>query len=256
MRRKLSALLKLLVCACLAGKTAQSGPAFAAPPSRPATKEGIIFVVDGVGGLDLMGKAAKSALPRAGVPYEIREFDWQHGKGKIIKDLQDAARVAQKAHELATWVRRAKAEDSERPIFFLAKSGGTGIALAAAEELPPATLERIVLLSSALAPTYDVRPALRATKHEIVSFYSPLDRIVLGWGTRQFGTIDRVYGASAGLGGFIVPAQPSAEDQALYARLIQLPWSPRMVWEGNMGGHLGTSMPAFVAKEVAPWFKP
>jgi hypothetical protein len=65
-----------------------------------------------------------------------------------------------------------------------------------------------------------------------------------------------VYSVSAGLGGFIPPADCTAEDLELYARLIQLPWSPRMLWEGNLGGHLGTSMPAFLAKEVARWLKP
>ncbi len=228
----------------------------ATPPTATAAPPGVVFVIDGVGGLDFMGKAAKWALPRSGVKHEIREFDWQHGKGKILKDLQDTGRVVQKAHELATCVRQAKAENPGRPIYLLAKSGGAGLALTAAQELPPATLERIVLLSSAVAPGYDLRPALKATKREVVSFYSPLDKIVLGWGTRQFGTIDRVHSDSAGLGGFVSPPLTNAEDQALYARLVQLPWSPRMVWQGNMGGHLGTSMPAFIGKEVAPWLKP
>jgi len=224
---------------------------------EPATaRPGIVFVVDGVGGLDLMGKAAKWALPKAGVAHEIREFEWQHGKGNILKDLQDTKRVVQKAHELAICVLRVKAADPKRPIYLLGKSGGTGLVLAAAEELPPATLERIVLLSSALAPNYDLRPALRATKHELVSFYSPLDQFILGWGTRQFGTIDRVYGPSAGLTGFVLPKRCSKVDEVLYGRVVQLPWSPRMIWEGHVGGHTGTSMPAFVGKEVAPWLKP
>jgi len=260
-----SIFLSLLVASSLLGNGISRGQSPATPfdasgrpiqPRARAIKSGVVFVIDGVGGLDFMGKAAKWALPRAGVQHEIREFDWQHGKGKILKDLQDTERVVQKAHELAACIRLAKADNPGRPIYLLAKSGGAGLALAAAEELPPATLERIVLLSSAVAPNYDLRAALKATKREVVSFYSPLDKIVLGWGTRQFGTIDRVHSESAGLGGFVTPPLTNAEDQALYARWVQLPWSPRMVWQGNLGGHLGTSMPAFVGKEVAPWLKP
>jgi hypothetical protein len=28
-----------------------------------------------------------------------------------------------------------------------------------------------------------------------------------------------------------------------------------MILEGHLGAHLGTAMPAFLAKEVAPWLK-
>ena len=43
----------------------------------------------------------------------------------------------------------------------------------------------------ALSPTYDLSKAL-AGQREMVVFWSPLDLIVLGAGTRIFGTIDRV----------------------------------------------------------------
>jgi hypothetical protein len=206
--------------------------------------------------LDFSGLAAQWALPRAGIRHEIREFLWTHGKGHPFKDLQDTRHCLKKAEELAAEVLRLKATNPDRPIFLIGKSGGTGLVLAAAEQLPPATIERIILLSAAVSTTYDLRPALRATKYEIVSFYSPFDQFVLGWGTSQFGTIDRSYGASAGLRKFSVPAQLSHEDQMLYDRLVQLPWNPKMLLEGNTGGHMGTSMPAFMSKEVAPWLKP
>ena len=116
-------------------------------------------------------------------------------------------------------------------------------------------VERIILLSPAVAPRYDLRPALWATRHEIVSFNSSYDRFILGWGTSRFGTIDRFYGPSAGLKNFIVPASLNESDRALYGRLVQIRWNPRLILEGHTGGHLGTSMPIFLEKEVAPWLK-
>src|SRR5438874_3847 len=85
-----------------------------------------------------------------------------------------------------------------------AARAGAGLGLAAAAQLPAGTVERVVLLSAAVAPTYDLRPALTATRGEIVSFHSSLDRVLLDWGTSQFGTVDRVYGPAAGLSGFEV----------------------------------------------------
>jgi Serine aminopeptidase, S33 len=224
--------------------------------AEPDAKPGIVIVVCGIGGIDFVAVSSQWALPRAGVRHEIREFSWTHGKGRLLRDLQDTQHCLHKADELAAEVRKIKAHDPDRPVFLVGKSGGTGLVLAAAEQLPPETLERVILLSPALAPTYDLRPALRATRHEIVSFYSPYDQLVLNWGTSQFGTIDRYYGASAGLHGFVVPKDLDPQDRALYERLVQVKWNPAMILEGHLGIHIGTSMPAFVAKEVAPWLKP
>jgi hypothetical protein len=224
------------------------------PP--PTASGGVVFVVDGVGGFQLFCASVRWSLPRAGVHHEVREFNWSHGFGQLLKDLQDTRHLLRKAEELAAEIRRVKAERPDDPVFVVAKSGGTGPALAAVEQLPPATLERLVLVSSALSPGYDLRQALRATRREVVSFSSPVDQLVLGLGTRQFGTIDRVYGPSAGLHGFQVPPNLPPEERALYDRLVQVRWRAGMILQGNHGGHAGTSTPAFVAREIAPWLRP
>jgi hypothetical protein len=192
----------------------------------------------------------------AGVNCEVLPFDWTHGKGHILKDLQDTRNHAKKTAELAEKLNRLHEADPDRPIFLIGRSGGSVLALGATEELPPQTLERIILLSAAVSPTYDLRPALRATKQEIVSFYSDLDWFVLGWGTWQFGTADRFYTPSAGKSGFVVPPDADEETAAQYRRLVQIGWTPGMILRGNTGGHTGTAMPTFLASDVAPWLKP
>ena len=212
---------------------------------------GVVFIIGGVGGMDLLGPAAQWALPRAGIRHEVRDFVWTHGFGRVLKDLRDTPYLLMKAGELAAEVRRVKADNPDRPVYFVAKSGGTGVALAAAEMLLPATLERIILLSAAVSPTYDLGRALQATKYEIVSFYSPLDCFVLGIGTSMFGTTDRVHTPSAGLRRFRLPADADEPE-----RVVQRSWRPAMILEGYAGNHCGTSMPLFIAKEVAPWLQP
>ena len=98
-----------------------------------------------------------------------------------------------------------------------------------------------ILLSAAVSPGYDLRPALRATWGEVVSFYSDNDQFVLNWGTTHFGTIDRIYGPSAGLHGFALPDKLTLEDRLLYRRLIQIPWTSAMIAEGYFGSHAGTN---------------
>jgi hypothetical protein len=223
-------------------------------PSR-AARPGIVFIVDGIGGFDVLRLSAQLTLPLVGVHHELRDFVWTHGKGQLLKDLQDTRYLVGKANELAALIRWARVENPERPIYLMARSAGTGLALRAAEQLPPGTLERIILLSAAISPTYDLRGALRATRGEIVSFYSGHDQLILNWGTRQFGTVDRVYGPSAGLRGFVAPRNLDGPEHALYHRLVQVPWNPRMLLEGNAGTHSGTILPGFLGKEVAPWLR-
>jgi pimeloyl-ACP methyl ester carboxylesterase len=226
------------------------------PQQMPATPRGVVFLVGGIGGVDPLGPSSHWALPKAGVPHELRDFDWTHGVGHLLRDLQDIRHVNAKADELADLVRAIKAADPDRPVYLMGHSGGAGICLATAERLPPATLERIILLNAAVSPTLDVRPALRATRCEIVSFYSTLDFLVLGLGTRQFGTMDRVYTQSSGRTGFIIPADLDDEGRALYARLVQIPCAVADVPYMTAGAHHSYVMPRFICDRVAPWLKP
>lgn len=228
-------------------------------PRAPSAQEkdpGIIFVVGGVGGLDLLGATCNWVLPKVGVTHEIRNFDWQHGKGHVLLDLQDTRHFLAKARELADLIEQARQGRPDRPVYLIAHSAGAGLVLAAAEMLPEKSVSRIILLSAAVAPRYDLRPALRATRMGIVSFHSKHDTLVLGWGTKKFGTVDRFYGPSAGLTSFVVPADLEHQDVELYSRLIQLAWRPSLIMEGHTGGHHGTVMPWFISKEVVPWLKP
>ena len=66
----------------------------------------------------------------------------------------------------------------------------SGIAAWALEKLPDdIVIDNWVQMQSALSPDYDLSKALAHVRHAY-SFYSDLDAIVLGTGTRTVGTID------------------------------------------------------------------
>lgn len=222
----------------------------------PEVEPGLVIIVEGIGGIDIIGKSANASFKQVGLPHEVHHFNWTHGTGQFLRDLQDTQHILKKADELATFIKDYRAKHPNRPIYIIAKSGGTGLTLYALANLPAGILERVILLSAAVSPTFDLRPALRATRREVVSFHSKNDRMILGWGTSQFGTIDRYYGQSAGLTGFTVPERLSQEDRALYVRLIQVPFTTRMLREGSSNGsHTSTSMPGFLTSEVVPWLR-
>jgi hypothetical protein len=233
--------------------------AFGLPPAAraqtPEAPPGTVFVVGGIGGWDPTGRNAKLVFPAAGVRHRVHDFIWTHGLGQSFRDLMDTAHLAKKAEELAALILQTREAAPDRPIYLIAKSGGVGLALLATERLPPNTLERAILLSAAVKPDYDLCPALRATRRELVSYYSNRDRLVLGWGTRTFGTADREYCAGAGKVGFRYPADLDDEGKALYQRVVQVPWRPSMLLQGYLGGHSRNSYPLFVYTHIAPWLR-
>jgi hypothetical protein len=240
-----------LTVACTVATAGAQEPAH----RRSAGRGGVIYLVGGIGGMDSMGNCARVVLPAAGVHHELRDFNWTHGWGSFLRDLQDTRHLVRKAEELAAQIKEQHAREPWRPIYVVAKSGGTGLALLAAEQLSAGTLERMILVAAGVAPDYDLRPALRATRREVVSFYSKNDQVILNFGTRQFGTVDRVYGPGAGYRGFVVPRDLDAENRALYQRLVQIRWEPHMLMHGYVGTHSSTSSPGFLWVELAPWLK-
>ena len=224
------------------------------PPDASASTEGhgLVLVADGVGGLDLCGTGLRYVMGAEKLPYVVTVVPWGHGFGRWHRDLTNADNRDVQARKIAGLVLAFHDSNPGAPVFLIGKSGGTGLIVKALEDLPEAEVEAAVLLSPALSPDYDLTRALKALRREAVVFWSPLDLIVLGAGTRIFGTIDRVKSVSAGLVGFRAPKSPTVEQAAQYAKLRQVRWHPSMMPTGYLGGHVGPDSPAFLRKYVVP----
>ena len=225
-----------------------------APDRRDDSPRALVMVIGGIGGLDWCGIALRRVLKNRRPPYAIQIFAWGLGFGRWHADLTNIFNRDAQARLIAETIRLHKASQSGSPVFVVAKSGGAGVAVKALELLDEEAVERVVLLAPAVSPTYDLTAALRGVRREIVVFWSPLDLIVLGAGTRLFGTIDRVRTIGAGLVGFRVPAIDAANGgrSREYGKLRQVRWHPRMAASGHLGGHMGPDSPFFLRKYVVP----
>jgi hypothetical protein len=219
-----------------------------------SSPRGLVMVIGGIGSLDWCGIALRRLLKNRQPPYAIQIFLWGLGFGRWHADLTNIINRDAKARLIAESIRVYKASQPECPVFVVAKSGGAGVAIKALELLDEGAAERVVLLAPALSPSYDLTAALRAVRREMVVFWSPLDLLVLGAGTRVFGTIDRVRTIGAGLVGFRIPPLDSANPalRREYGKLRQVRWHPRMAASGNFGGHMGPDSPFFLRKYVVP----
>jgi hypothetical protein len=219
-----------------------------------SASRGLVLVADGVGGLDLCGAGLVHVMGAEKLPHAIMVFSWGHGTGRWLADLTDVANRDAMAQSMADTIARFKADRPTEPVFLVAKSGGSGVVVKALERLDEQSVARVVLLAPAVSPAYDLTSALRAVRCEMVVFWSPFDVIILGAGTRVFGTMDRVRSVSAGLVGFTKPADGPVGESHLnpYDKLRQVRWRPRMAATGYLGGHLGPDSPLFLRKYVVP----
>jgi hypothetical protein len=218
-------------------------------------QNGLVLVADGVGGFDMCGIALRYVLGAEKLPYAVELFPWGHGFGRWFADLTNVANRDEKARLMAESVQRYKAERPLDPVFLVAKSGGSGVVVKALELLGEQQVERVVMLAPALSPAYDLSCALRAVRRELVVFWSPLDVVILGAGTKFFGTADRIRTVGAGLVGFRLPGTQGGRHEnkdARYEKLRQIRWQARMAATGYLGGHFGTDSPLFLRKYVVP----
>ena len=222
--------------------------------TRPGSPDGgLVLVADGIGGLDMCGRALARVVRARGLAYTTWIVHWCHGWGRWYADLTNAADLDARAADVADTIRSYRERRPDAPIFLVGKSGGCAVLVKALERLDEPSVERVVLLAPALSAGYDLAAALDNVRGEMVVFWSPLDVFFLGVGTGVFGTSDRIRGPGAGLVGFRTPAASDDPRRVeAYRKLRQVRWVPGMSSTGYFGGHLGPDSPFFLAKYVAP----
>jgi hypothetical protein len=117
------------------------------------------------------------------------------------------------------------------------------------EQLPADVMvDSWLMVAPALSPGYDLSAALRHVRGRAYAINSQGD-IVLGQGTRVFGTIDGVKSDAAGRVGFVRAANA---DAGQYEKLVQVNYDPAWLKLGNAGDHIGPMNTRFAREVLAP----
>jgi pimeloyl-ACP methyl ester carboxylesterase len=240
----------LLLPGCAVLPLRESEPVL--PPARPG---GVVFSVDGAGDFQASTRALTRTIEEQGLPLLVQQVNWSHGYGRILSDHVDHSHARAEGRRLAEEVLVWRQQAPDLPIFLVGHSAGCGVILAAAESLPPETVERIVLLAPAVSAHHDLRPALRCARRGVEVFHSRSDWFYLGLGVGLVGTSDRQWDSAAGRVGF-QPVICAPEDAVLYEKLRQHPWHRCVAWTGNKGGHYGGYQPGFLRAYVVPLLMP
>lgn len=214
---------------------------------------GVIYVADGAGGYLATSKAFRQAVTEQGMPLHVETVEWSHGYRRVIIDQIDYSRIRLAGHCLAGAVCARRRNCPTGEIYLAGHSAGSAVVLAAAAELPPDTVDGIVLLAPSVSADYDLRPALRASRNGVDVFYSHRDRFQLGVAVSILGTADRRWTAASGRVGFR-PVICTPDDAILHTLLRQHPWNPCVAWTGNRGGHYDVHHEDYLRAYVLPLF--
>ena len=223
------------------------------PKPFESTRLRHVVILPGIGGSPIGlsdTQALRTQIEREMPDVSAQVWDWTALERTIsisgIDNLTDYARNRRRASLLARDIEAWTRQHHGSPLYLLALSGGTGIALFACEELPPdVTLEGIILVSGGVSITYDPTGALAHSRLGIFNYFSRKDVRVLRDGTTRYGTMDRRYGPAVGYTGF----------DFHHPKLFQLAWDPSMRSLGNRGGHSSGLRPAFVRRYFFPLLK-
>lgn len=209
----------------------------------------VLILVDGVGGFQSAVLQVRRCLRLDGRSLPTIVFRWQFGPpGEIWTDLCWIRRNRLMGLKLARKIRALQRAHPNTAIHLMAISGGAGIAVFACEKLrqKPA-IETLILVCPALSPEYNLAPALTSVNHGY-ALVSRLDRVILGLGTRIFGTTDRRFCRAAGMVGFNVPHHATSSEKAAYAKMREIHWAPHFRDFGHYGGHTGWVRSAVVRR--------
>jgi pimeloyl-ACP methyl ester carboxylesterase len=222
-----------------------------APRGCLAPHADVVFVANGSGDYRTTSIALGEAVSACGAPLRIETLVWSHGYGRMLADHVDHCNHLEEGRRLAALVAATKQHCPERAVYLVGHSSGSAVVLAAAELLPPGSIERIILLAPAVSWVYDLRPALRACRQGIDVFTSHRDIGALAIATGIVGTADRRHTYASGRVGF-TPILACPGDELLYAKLRIHPWDRTVVWTGNHGSHYGTLGQGYLRAYILP----
>jgi len=223
----------------------------AVPTTAPAADFSHTWLLHlpGIGGEMPVDRDLRDGLKEGGWKGPLTIYDWTENDPGLDA-LRNHKRNMCEAAKISQMIEKRVRKDPQVRIMLTSHSGGTGLAVWALEKLPDEVkVQDLFLLASALSPSYDLGPALKHVRGHAYVFYSQGDAVVLGTGTKLFGTIDGVRCEAAGLIGF---AAPKGADKTQYQKLVQKPYDEGWQVYGHFGNHIGCMSEAFADHVLAP----
>lgn len=220
-------------------------------------ERGCVFYFDGAGGGTKKSNYAAGVIEgmlQAGYPGAGELMSWETGQGLMADQKASVEFKRAKAKESAASIRRYMEQFPGRPVGLLGFSAGTAEAVFALESLPESTpVDHVVLLGASISRDYDMTQALKRVKNKLYIVTSTHDHM-LSIAMPLSGTADRKFhDPGAGIRGFVLPPNASAETRRLYAEKIStVHYAKDFRKDGDQGHHFDNVKTEFIRDQVAP----
>jgi len=203
---------------------------------------GLVIVLPGIEGESSMNQDVRYGLVSGGVNQAVPINRWGStlpGVSLLINQMNVIGnRIA--AKKLADMIVAYQDTHPGKPVHIVGHSGGGGVAVFAAEALPPGRqIDGLVLLSASISSAYDCGKALGRCRKGILNFYCRNDGLLV-IGTLIAGNVDGIRGPGAGAIGFD-KEYPTLQQREITAKAF------------GDDPHAAATRSGFVSANVAPW---
>lgn len=243
----ISALSLVIFCGC------ENNAAYMTPERLAA---GLVVILPGIEGESGANHDIRDGLVNSGIDSSLQIWHWGRpvpGIGMLLNQMDFLGNHLE-GGKIAQRIVKYQDEHPDRPVHIIGHSGGGGIAVFAAAQMPKdRQITGLVLLSASIAGNYDISRALKNCSSGIVNFYNKDDGALLGLGTTVFGNVGGSRAGSAGLYGFTIPDSSDASTRLAYKKLYQVSMTGSMT--SGAIAHFAATQPYFISRYVAPWIK-
>ena len=219
-----------------------------APSFKHLDGQLLVFVANGVGGSTVVSDNLLDLNGEKQLGLRIQMVPWcRHNS--LFMDLTDQEAQLKAAARIACSVSAIRQDCPNAHIFFVGHSAGARVVLAAAEMLPPQSVDRIIVLAPAVSYTTDLTTALKTSRYGIDNFFSSEDS-VLDSENRRYRNADGPKTHAAGRAGFHL-VSCDKQDIDLYRNVRQYRWTAEHC--GN-GGHYAWALRHNMKNAIVPLF--
>ncbi|MFO0925880.1 MAG: alpha/beta hydrolase [Gemmataceae bacterium] len=222
------------------------------PPAGPTT--GLVFCADGAGGFGGTTAALRRVLGPTRPGMRVEMVDWSHGRGMVLADHLNAANIEDHGTQLARQVLAWRTHAPNVPVYLVAHSAGAAVVLSAADQLPPGSVERIILLAPAVSADYDLRPARERRQESTPSPAGATGGARAGDAAVRHHrpAMDRRRRPGRVPAGGVRPVRRRPVRPAPPAHA----WHACLTWTGHAGGHYSCCDDGFLRASVLPLLAP
>ncbi len=189
----------------------------AAPPGTSFSNldgRKVVLVVNGAGDSRALSDHLTELNEDHNLRLVIHAVNWSQHEARVA-DYVDHRAHLNAATKLAVIAKQVRRDAHGADIYLVGHDAGARIALVAAEMLPERTVNRIILIAPGVSSNYDLRPAFRASRSGIDSFWSPEDDFLERMSEVR-GNADGTKGPAAGRIGFRTPLGVELKDVRAY----------------------------------------